>query len=583
MDGSINVCKWVRLAVERHYKDMERQRTEDFPYYFEPKAVEHYVHYFRDNFVHYEGAIDGEPIIFEPWQWFAFGSPFGWLKVKRFKDIPIRRFRQAVIIIPKKNGKSIVSGGTGLYMMDADEWSAAQCYVMAKSDLHAKELGYRAATTFVEKNEELSSKYQIVKAAGRAGIYYAGNNNSFYKTITPKAESQDGRNVHFFGPDETKDWDDFEIFGTMKNGTVNAPNSLIMSTTTAGPNENSLGFKQQQYLEKVLSGTIEDESHFGVIYTIDKEDKEDPDYWRNPEIWEKANPNFNVSVYEDTLQEMIPSATQNLSDRIDFETKHLDIWHSSISGFIEAEKWQGCNKRFIPPLFADFKNLKGSQEEREERIDEIFENFFSKYRGAKAFGAIDLGSVSDFSSFCLPVWNDEFDEWDIVSLFWIPEDNLKDRPNYHLIKPWIEAGYIQTTPGSTTDHSFMEYCIKKIAEYVDIIEVPFDRYKADAIATNLLDDGILVIKYGQGYISMAPAVDALEKYILDKKINNGDNPVLTWMIGNAVTSSDPTGNRKWRKDKAQDKIDGVVTCSMALARASLIDVDESNDPTDLWV
>src|SRR5699024_8477578 len=142
----------------------------------------------------------------EPWQWFTFGSIFGWLKKEKFRGkVSIRRFRHADIFVPKKNGKSILSGATGLYMMDWDGWPGAQCYILAKNQNHAKDLGYRAATNLVENDAELSERYKIRRDNANAGIYFTGNNNSFYKPITSKAESEDGRNVHFCGPDETKD------------------------------------------------------------------------------------------------------------------------------------------------------------------------------------------------------------------------------------------------------------------------------------------------------------------------------------------------------------------------------------------
>lgn len=543
--GAIPVCKWVRLAVDRHYRDLKESKKKSCPFYFEPKAVQHYFDYLS-RFKHYEGAVNGQPFEAEPWQWFVYGSIFGWLQKKEhrvFPDIPIRRFRTAMIFVPKKNGKSFLSGVTGLYMMDGDGWPGAQCYILAKNQTHAKDLGYRAATITAQNDPVLAKECRVNRSAAGAGIYFDGN-NSFYKPITSKPESEDGRNVHFCGPDETKDWTDFEIYEVMKNGTVNAPNSLFMSTTTAGHNQESLGYFQQKYLEQVLSDKVEDDTTFGVVYTVDEEDKLDKDgnikegWWLSPDVWKKANPNYNVSVYKDSLVALASEAKQSPSKRTAFETKHLNIWHTSNEAFVQEEKWQACGRR----KFTDIKD----------------------YIGVPCWGGIDLGSVSDFTAFVLVTENGE-----IIPYFWIPADTVQDRKNSALVRGLVDSGYVETTPGDWTDHDFVEDRIKDIASIVDLREVVYDRYKMDQMITHLQEDGIEMTPFGQGYVSMNPAVDYLENAILKGEIEHFNNPVLEWMIGNVSIKKDPAGNRKFDKDKSQDKIDGVVALAMALFRSSV--------------
>lgn len=556
--GEIDVCKWVRLAVDRHYRDLKASKKKSFPYYFEPEAARHYVDFFANHLKHYEGAVAGEPLIFEPWQWFSFGSIFGWLKKERFKDLPIRRFRSADIYIPKKNGKSIISGGTALYMMDFDEWPGAQCYILAKNQSHAKELGYRAAVNMIQQSEILSTRYKVKEGAAFMGVYFPDNNNAFYKPITSKPESEDGRNVHFCGPDETKDWRERAIYNVMKNGTVNAPNSLIMSTTTAGTDQDSLGYERQKYLEKILEGTINDDTTFGVIYTVDEEDKvdkngdPDPEWWMRRDIWKKANPNFGVSVYEDSLTSLANNAKESPGERNDFQTKHLNVWHSSTEDFIEASKWARCMTQKFKPIMEDIKEG------------------MKPFSGRNAYGGLDMGMVSDFASFVLAMEPDEEQGvWDLLPFFWIPEVTVYNRKNRHVLLPWIENNYIYTTPGETTHQDFIEDVIFQIAETLSIQEIAYDRYRLDMIIQHLMDEDLLMVPIGQGYVSMNPIVDNFEKMVLERKINNGDNPVLGWMLSNVTIRKDPAGNRKFDKDKSDDKIDGVVAGAMALARGTV--------------
>ena len=547
LSGDIPACKWVRLACQRQVDDLHKVKNKDYPYYFEPKAAEHFFT-FCGQLKHYEGAIYGEPLLLEDWQKFVFGSIFGWLKKKEFrseafKQIPIRRFREGVLMVPKKNGKSILSGAVALYMMDWDKWAGAQCYILAKNQTHAKDLGYRAATIMVQNSKELISKYRINKSAANAGIYFEGN-NSFYKPITSKPESEDGRNVHFCGPDETKDWTDFEIYEVMKNGTVNAPNSLFLSTTTAGSNRESLGFQQQGYVEKLLSGVYDDDTTFGIIYGVDEEDKKVDGWWMNPEIWKKANPNYDISVFSDALQAMTPGARQSISKRTAFETKHLNVWHSSSEAFIQSEVWDKCKK-------VKHVNIRNYKEELE------------KYAGKKAWGGFDKGSVSDFTSFEL-VLEPEDGIYPVLSFFWIPEDNIQDRNNSQIIHEWCKNGFIITTPGNITDDDYVEDDIKEICSFFDMQGIAFDRFKLDQMVQHFQAEGLEMIDYGQGYVSMSPAVDNLEKMVLNGEIDHGGNPVLSWMNSNVLIRKDPAGNRKFDKEKSADKIDGMVAVAMAL-------------------
>ncbi len=557
--GNIPVCKWVKRAVKRHYKDLERQDTKDFPYFFHPESAQHFFDFCEDNLQHYEGVMDGEPLILEPWQWFIYGSIFGWQKNKKFRGYLIRRFRTASIIVPKKNGKSILSGAVAVYMLEGDGWPGAQCYTLAKNQTHAKDLAYRAATVMVENSPTLRDAYKVNRGAASLGIYF-DDNNSFYKPITSKPDSEDGRNVHFCGPDETKDWTDFEIYEVMKNGTVSAPNSLFLSTTTAGYDLKSLGYDQQKYIEKVLKGDVIDETTFGIIYTIDESDKLNKkgkikkDWWSDRNLWKKTNPNFEVSVFEDSMQSLLIEAKESPSKRTAFQTKHLNIWHTSSEAYIPEEKWEKCGKKKILPVM---KNM---------------DKVLKEYHGKRCFGGLDLGSVSDFTSFIL-----EFeDPLEAICFFWIPKDTIQDRKGSEMIQSWVDQGFIGTTDGDWTDHDHIEAAIQKIAQIVGLQEIAYDRYRMDQMVTHLIDSGIEMVGIGQGYVSMNPITDALENYVLQKKLEHFGNPVLSWMNGNVAIKKDPAGNRKFDKDKAHDKIDGIVALGMAHYRATIKQDDVSN-------
>src|SRR5699024_2999293 len=174
--GDIVVCKWVKLAVDRHYRDLKKwgvnhyePKTGEFDeplkgeYYFDPSAALYYADFFESELRHFDGVFSGKPFLFEPWQWFTFASPFGWLKAERIEGMSIRRFSELNIFIPKKQGKSLWIAGTMLFMLEKDEYPGAQNYALAVNQSHAKRLGYRDAETLVKESPTLSKKFKVNK------------------------------------------------------------------------------------------------------------------------------------------------------------------------------------------------------------------------------------------------------------------------------------------------------------------------------------------------------------------------------------------------------------------------------------
>jgi phage terminase large subunit-like protein len=545
--GKILACEWVKKAVARHYQDLSRQRSSAFPYYFEPKAAEHFFIFCETQCIQYEGVFNGKLLRLEPWQKFVFGSIFGWLKVDRFQGQAVRRYREAIIEIPKKQGKSFIGAAIALYGMWWDQMPGAQVYGLARNQQHALKLSYRAAKSMVEKNAEMKALFRVNEGAANMGIY---NNsaNAFFQPLTSKPESTDGLNIHMAINDETKDWDDFAMYNIVKDGTISMYNSLIINITTAGHQQGSLGFERRTYLTRVLDGIVQDDATYGIIYTIDKGDERK---WDDPAIWAKAMPNFNVSVFAEALLSKIPACKSSPSQHNSFLTKHLNVWTSSEEGFVSTDTWNRCHQR-----------------ERFGCMDDIATSL-EPYKGQRAWVGLDMGLVSDFSSAVAYIEPDDPDErWTVVPLFWIPQDTIPDRRNKDIIQPWVDSMYIKATPGDVTDYQTVEDDIKLLCSILNVQEVLYDRYKLDQLIQNLQKDGIEVTPFGQGFVSMSPAIDALETAIKASAFCHGDNPVMRWMNSNVVLSKDGAENRKFVKDKAQDKIDGMVALAMAVGRAT---------------
>lgn len=557
--GDRSVGEYVRKAVDRHYSDLERwgvnhydkeneefEREPEGKYYFDPAAARHYVSFFEDNLQHYDGVFAGQPFIFEPWQWFAFGSPFGWLKVKRINDMAVRRFSSMDVFVPKKQGKSAWIGGNMLFFLKWDNYPGAQIYSLAINQSHAKELGYRDAEIMADNSPTLD--YKIKKGAAFMGIYYE-ENNAHIKPLVSDEQIADGPKIHLAANDEIKDWKNKELYETLVNGTASDPMAMIINISTAGSDKQSLGYERHQYVEKLLDGVIEDETSFAVVYGIDEEDKEEDNYWQNIELYKKANPNFGVTVGEDYYVQRINSAVGSPSKISSLKCKHLNEWVSSMDGFIVHEEFTKCAKSEVTlPMLAE----------------------------RRCIAALDLGEVIDLTAFAIIGVPEYSDEDYLVKLWrWLPDKSLEDRKNASQLKEFIQDGFIRTTKGNATDFDIVEQDIIDIIEQgLGVEQIIFDPNKGQQIPQHLSMRGIEPIAMAQTFRNLNPGVDEMEQAILSERMNYGDDEMLSWSNSNIVIAENRDEYRKFDKREAQDKIDDMVALEMAFAHAASSEEDK---------
>lgn len=575
--GEIEVCKYVKLAVKRHYRDLkkygvnhydtesgkfEKDQKEDF--YFDPAAAQYYVNFFEENLCHYDSVHAGKPFIFEPWQWFAFASPFGWLKKDRINDVAIRRFSELDIFVPKKQGKSIWIAGTMLFMLEFDGVPGAQNYGFALSQSHVKTLGFNDATILVKESPTLNKRYNRKKGAAYDGIYF-DENNSFIKPYVSDAKKADGPKIHFAANDEVKDWEDFDLYNTIVNGTAADPTAIIANITTAGDNKISVGYERQNHIENILEEKVVDEYTFGVIYGIDTDKKEgeekskDELEWDTERVWKKANPNYGISVQKDYYEKRVASAKSSQANKNDFLIKHLNCWVDALSGWLNMDAWDACGDAGL-------------------KIEDVKEY--------DCIVSIDLASKID-----LAVVEKSFFKngecWTFPT-FYLPEGILTDDSKYNdamvsQIKRWASDGYITLTPGPTIDYDIIEQEVLQAFRDYNVINMPYDPWNATQFVNGLHKKGIdeeLTVEYGQqGYAQWTEPMKEAERMILNGLVHHDKNPVMRWNMGNVVTRVDNNDNIRPLKQLPQNKIDGAIAFFMSIA-LGMIREEESQGEWD---
>jgi phage terminase large subunit-like protein len=453
---------------------------------------------------------------------------FGWKRTDG-----TRRFRIAYVEVSRKNGKSTLAAGLGLYLFAADREPGAEVFTAATKRDQAR-IVHGEAVRMVQASPGLQRFVQVFKD-NLSMVRTA----SKYTPLGADADTMDGLNVHGAIIDELHAHKNRNLWDVLETATGSRRQPLISAITTAGFDKLSVCWQQHAYGEQILDGIVNDDSYFVFIASLDPEDD-----WTDPAVWIKANPNLGVSVKIDSLQEQCAKAESLPAAQNAFRRLRLNQWTEQADRWIDLDIWDaGAHPINLESL-----------------------------RGRRCFGGLDLSSTTDLSAFVLlfpPTDEDEW--WRVVCRFWIPADNMRQRVQKDRVPydQWVRQSLIQATDGNVIDYDFLRQSIREDAEQFQIVEIAFDRWNATQLITQLGSDGLTMIPFGQGFASMAAPTRELETLIIGRQLAHGGNPVLRWMVSNVAIKQDPAGNLKPDKSKSADRIDGVVALIMALGRASV--------------
>ena len=339
--GKKPACKWVRLACERHLRDLERQGLPDFPYTWNPELTDgvgktyrpaQRVCAFIELMPHVKGdwAAKRQLIRLVDWQVFFLASVFGWIHSVTGK----RRFRKADLIVPRKNAKSTIAAGVGNYMFAADGEFGAEVYSGATSQKQAMEV-FKPAQLMARLQEAFRVHYGVTIGAFNMAILAT---NSKMEPLIGKPG--DGASPSCSIVDEYHEHATSELYDTMSTGMGARSQPLLLAITTAGSNIGGPCYAHQQELQKILEGAVRDaasERRFGIIYTIDQDDD-----WTDPAALWKANPNMGISIDADELVAAQAEAVRDARKQAVFKTKHLNIWVAAAAPWLNLEQLAKC-------------------------------------------------------------------------------------------------------------------------------------------------------------------------------------------------------------------------------------------------
>ena len=311
---------------------------------------------------------------------------------------------------------------------------------------------------------------------------------------------------------------------------------LIWCITTAGSNRSGICYELRTYLTKILDRVVEDETFYGIIYTLDEGDD-----WSDPGVWAKANPNLGISVFEDDMARLCRKAQTMPSAVNNFLTKRLNVWVNADTAWMDMVAWERCGN---PDLTID------------------------EFEGQPCYVGIDLASKRDIASLVVmfPRYGDQgLERVHTFTRHYLPEDEVENATNSQY-GGWTASGRITATPGNIIDYAYIEADMDDLASRFEVREVAYDPFQATQFSTRMMERGFTMVEVRPTVLNFSEPMKELESLVVSGRLVHDADPVLTWMVSNVVCHLDAKDNIFPRKERPENKIDGVVAAIMALNR-----------------
>lgn len=543
--GAIPAGKSIRLQCRRFLDELELSRGVVFPYRFDDDRAARPCRYI-EKLPHTKGewARQKKRLVLEPWQIWNICVVFGWLH----KDGPqkdTRRFRRWVLVVPRKNGKSAIAAGVGLYMLCADKEFGAEVYSGATNEKQAWEV-FRPARLIVDRFKPLRDKFRIQLLAK---TLLRPDDGSKFETIV--GDPGDGQSPSCSIHDEYHEHADDAQVDTMITGMGARTQPLQLLITTAGENLAgpcyALILEQRERLAGIGHNggpPLEDDTFFAE-YAADEDDD-----WKAEATLHKANPNIGISVSLEFLLARQRDAISTPRKRGIFKTKHLNLWVAAKAAYFDIEAWRRCKDGDIPVRFVDAAELE-------------------RFRDRRCIVSLDLASKVDIAAmeYLFPPLGDRAtvdDPFIRLGRYFLPTKAVEDVSAY---QGWDADGLLDVNEGNITDYEEIEIAIDEARELFDVETIAYDPAQATMLVTRLVKKGAPVLEVRPTVVNFSDPMKQLDAFTRAGLIRHAGCPVMEWQMNNVVAQADAKDNVYPRKPRGEAKIDNPVALIAAIAVA----------------
>lgn len=541
-DGKVTVSRKVQRIYQKLAEDLSGSTGADGTmYHYSPSRANHILEFAENYCRHSKGKLGGQLVVLELWEKAMLAAMFG------FIDDEGRRYREVVLIVAKKNGKSLISSIVGLYLQVGDGEPGAEVYAVATKKDQAKII-WGEAKRMVNKSPELR---KLIKPL--VGEMDCAVNESVFKPLASDTDTLDGLNVHGALMDEVHQWrDGMALYNIIADGTTAREQPMTLITTTAGVVREDIYDNKYEYAAKVIIGYddpdagIVDDHFLPFIYELDAREE-----WEDERCWPKANPGLGTIKNIRQLRDKVRKAQQSPDLQRNLLCKEFNIRETSGGSWLS---------------FDDINN---------ETLFDVAE-----LRPRYGVGGADLSSTDDLTAACVIFMLPECSDIYVIPMFWIPADLVERHINEDKVRYdiWIDKGWVRTCPGNRINpDAVREWFLEVQSEYdIYLNLVGYDSWSAELWVNEMkrsFGDSTMrpVI---QGKKTLSNPMKMLAKDLQAHKIIYNNNGVLKWCMANTCVDEDRNGNiQPIKSRKPTQRIDGLA----ALLDAYTVLQDNLND------
>ncbi|CAI6274620.1 terminase large subunit [Bacillus subtilis] len=520
-----------RIVVSRRVKKVYSRLVEDIlnpkgEWVFDEELGSRPVEFIERFCKHSKDKWMGKPVLLELFQKAYIQALFGFVH----KDTKLRRFKETMFLVARKNGKSTMTSGIANYMLMADGAGGAEVYSVASKKDQAK-IVFNEAVNMVSQSPELT---RLLKKR-KTDLYFPLTYSKF-EPLASDSNSLDGLNSHFIVMDELHSIKDRNLYEVMKQSMSSRSEPLLLMITTSGTIRECIYDDMYDYASKVADGAdgFNDDRFLPILYELD-----DRKEWTDFRAWEKANPGLGTIKKLDDIAEKVERAKVNPKDLPGILTKDFNV-RDTVSG-----AWLN---------FDDINN--------EEEFD------IEDFRNTYAVAGVDLSSTSDLTCATILLMKNGDEKKYVYQKYFLPEDILEKKIKEDQIPydKWRDRGILQLCEGNKVNYSDVSDWFLKMHNQMGItpLWIYYDPWNSKYWVDEMKDLGFTMVECRQGYKTLSQPMKELEADLKSHMINYNNNPMLKWCLTNTALKADENGNiRPVKGTSSRQRIDGAVSLLIA--------------------
>lgn len=521
--GEINVSQKVYKTYRHVIREMERT---DSPYFYDPRRANHILEFFENYLHHSKGKCGGQLVKLEFWEKAMLATAYGFIDIEGY-----RQYRETLLIVGKKNGKSLLASGVGLYMLHADGEPGPEVYAVATKRDQAKII-WQEAKRMVRKSPALAKRTRSLVAELDSDW-----NDGVFKPLASDSDTLDGLNIHCALMDEIHQWKNGRaLFDIIADGVIAREQPMIFETSTAGTIREDIYDDKYEEAERIINGYDDpdgyhDEHFLPLIYELDSRNE-----WTDPNAWIKANPGLGTIKSRKAIADKVEKAKANPALVRNLVCKEFNIRETS------SEAW------------LNFEEL-----DNRETFD------LQKLKPRYGIGGADLSSTTDLTAAKVIFRVPDDPKLYVLSMYWIAEDLLEKRVKEDKIPydKWHERELIRLCPGNSVHAKYVKEWFVEVQEKLDVYIpwVGYDSWSAKYWVEDMADyfGKNAMIPVIQGKKTLSDPMKRLHNDLCSKLVIYNNNPIDKWCLANTAYDEDKNGNIQPHKtSKPTRRIDGTA-------------------------